>query len=80
MEFTSKTIEIYPKDTAKTTHICVVKDARVASQLNRILRTYPLDTRFKKGEEPRFVFNERQMKQIRSEVPIMGRILAQVNK
>ena len=78
MEFNNGVIEIYPKNT--TEHICVVKDTRVATQLNRILRYYPSDTRFRKGEEPRFIFNERQMKQIRSEVPIMSRIIAQVNK
>jgi hypothetical protein len=78
MDFNNGTIEIYPKN--MTEHICIVKDTRVATQLNHILKTYSSDTRFKKGEEPRFVFHTSQIKRIAAEVPIMGRILAQVNK
>jgi hypothetical protein len=80
MEFNSISIAIYPKDEAKTMHICVTRDTRVAAQLNRILKHYPAGTRFKEGEEPRFVFHTSQIKRIGIECPILGRIFAQVNK
>ena len=50
MELTKKTFDIYPYN--EHVHCIVVKSSRLASKVNKYLKSYyPADTKFKEGDE-----------------------------
>ena len=78
LEFNNGTVDIWTR--SNESFGLITKDHRLAFRLNRLLNHYPKDTTFGSLDEPQFFFHKSQIQYIASQIPHMGKILAQITK
>ncbi len=77
--FNSGSVEIWTKSAKNCEYIIFIKNNRVlAKKLNKVLKYYSADTKFKDFEEPGFRFSAAQIKQVATTSRKLKVILQQI--